>query len=566
MKEPASLIVLRYERVTYHGLGGIEAHGKRLGDDMDHVDPARTHLNEFLVGHEHLRDIANDHIARMQKDNAERKAAGLRRSRHKKQARELEEALEVAGDDPHALAEVVGWPWDNKNVKPFTEGIISVSHAWFLNEQDEEDPAKVDAFRSFVVGYLEEEFGGEVIYARFDRDEETPHISFVVAPEHENRKTKRRELSHRQHRVFGMEEVQALFDDEEPDPKLTRRSYEILQDRIADYAQRQGLCIQRGERRAAEERVQRALGETVIKRRNISPSRGREIAAAEAARASGDRDAAAAARIAAEKDRRSASDLREEATRTLAEAKASREAAEKQRRAAEQERASLAAREESLKIGTQAIIAEELVYLPPSSDAAEGLTWGRKRPESKERRLWLAEKIKPARDWLVGFARSIFGHQEQNEAVLAEQKARAEAIVEAESRQGRKPPKTMVDLIKEAGADPGEKLPIPNAWALPAEMTARQIEKQLAGMTNTAICDAYAPTRDAKEFTEHSDMQKRYQAGFDRLLKEAERRGLDVELREHHPGKGTDPERARLHTDSPPVVLRVMRPDRVLHR
>src|SRR5690606_24789419 len=139
-----------------------------------------------------------------------------------------------------------------------------------------EDPAKIDAFRAFVVGYLEEEFGGEVIYARFDRDEKTPHISFVVAPEHENAGTKRRELSHRQHRPFGMEEVQSLFGDEAPDPKLTRRSYELLQDRVSAYAQARGLDITRGERRAENERLQRAQGETVIKRKNVSPARGRE--------------------------------------------------------------------------------------------------------------------------------------------------------------------------------------------------------------------------------------------------------------------------------------------------
>ena len=261
-----------------------------------------------------------------------------------------------------------------------------------------------------------------------------------------------------------------------------------------------------------------------------------------------------------------ASSLHEEAAQALSEAKASREAAAQAKKAVEKERASLAAREESLQIGTQAIIAEELIYFQPTAEKAEGLTWGRNRPESAERRAWLSEKIKPARDWLVGFARSMFGFQQQRDAALADQEARAKAIVDAESRQGRRPPQTMLDLISEAGASPSKELPIPGAWALPKEMTAEQIDKHLAAMTNTAIFDVYAPTRDARDFSEHSKMQARYQAGLHHLAKEAERRGLDVDLREYRPEIATDPKRAQLHTDSPPVEIHVVRRDRTLQR
>ncbi|NDU99880.1 plasmid recombination protein [Pseudoroseicyclus tamaricis] len=566
MKEPANLIVLRYERVTYHGVGGIEAHGKRLGEGLPNIDSTRTHLNEFPIGNADLREIVDAHIVQMQLDNVGRKRASLKRRRRRTDIEDLDAALEVAGDDPNALAEVIGWPWDPKNVHPFTEGILSVSHEWFLDGNGQIDEAKVDTFRHFALGYLAEEFGDEVLYARLDLDEKTPHLSFLIAPEHENRKTKRRELSHRQHRLFGMEEVQSLFDDEEPDPTLTRRSYELLQDRVADYAQAHGLDFVRGERRAAQERIQRQAGEEVTKRNNISPSRGREIAAIKAAEASKDREAAAVEKAAAERDALAASDLRKETAQALEDAKASRKTAAQELRSAKEERAALAAREESLRIGTQAIIAEELTYAPPTEKTAEGLTWGRNKPESKERRAWLSEKIKPARDWLVGFARSIFGFRQQRDAALAEQEARARAVIEAETRHGREPPQTMLDLIKEAGAVPGEQLSIPNAWALPKEMTAEQIDKHLAAMTNTAICDAYAPTRDARDFTEHSEMQVEYKAGLHHLLKEAERRGLNVELREHHPSKATDPKRARLHTDSPPIAIRVVRYDHTLQR
>jgi hypothetical protein len=219
-----------------------------------------------------------------------------------------------------------------------------------------------------------------------------------------------------------------------------------------------------------------------------------------------------------------------------------------------------------MMIGTHAILTEELTYAPPTERNAEGLTWGRNRPKSKERRAWLSEKIKPARDWLVGFARSVFGFQNEQARILAEQKARAEALIEAERRQGRKAPQTMIDLILDVGRVEKRQLEIPGAWAVPKDMTPEQVDEHLAGMTNTAVCDAYAPTRDARDFSEHTEMHERYEAGVSNLLTEAKRRGLDIEERVHRPETATDPERAKLHTDSPPVSMRVRRRNIVRQR
>jgi hypothetical protein len=219
-----------------------------------------------------------------------------------------------------------------------------------------------------------------------------------------------------------------------------------------------------------------------------------------------------------------------------------------------------------MMIGTYAILAEELTYAPPSERNEEGLTWGRNKPKSKERRAWLSEKIKPARDWLVGFARSVFGFQKEQAKMLADQKARAEAIVEAERKQGRKAPQTMIDLIIEVGRVETRQIDIPGAWAVPKYMTPKQIDEHLASMTNTAICDAYAPTRDARDFSEHTEMHERYEAGVSYLLTEAKRRGLDIEERTHRPETATDPERAKLHADSPPVSMRVRRRNIVRQR
>lgn len=577
MSTPRNRIVLRYERVTYHGVGGIEAHGKRLGDTK-HVDASRTDLNEFPIGHADLREIVDAHVARMQLDNADLKRATLRRRRRRSELEELEAALEAAGDDPHALAEVVGWPWDPKNVHPFTEGILSVSHEWFLDKQGEIDPAKIDTFRDFAVGYVQSEFGGEVLYARLDLDEKTPHLSFLVAPEHQERRTKRRMLSHRQHRLFGQEEVFTLFDDalsEAPaDDKARRRSYELLQDRVADYAKAQGLDLERGEQRAQDERMKKELGEEVVKRRNVSPARARDIGLVIAAESEESRRASKAAETAARKEYEKAAAANDAADRS------SRAAVEDRRRAADELAAAkdarkraadslgevrarevaLAAEKEAFLVGTRAILAEELTYAPPTSERPEALTWGRNRPKSKERRTWIAEKIQPARDWLVGFARSVFGFQTELRREREAQAARARALVEAEASQGRKPPQTMLDIVASAEMPLPEVAEIPGAWSIPASVTPEQIDRRLRRMTNSALCAAYAPTRDAKEFAEHdAERQAGYSLALRHIKEEAARRGLDLELREHRPEKGTDPERAKLHVDAPPQPMRVKR-------
>jgi hypothetical protein len=218
-------IVLRYRRIARAALSGIEAHGKRQGDDLDHVDSSRSHLNEFLVGGPdgaELQFLADARIVEMQKENAALKLAALVRGRRTRPRKEFDAAVEAARDDPQALAEVVGWPWHHNNPLPFTEGLLSFSHEWFLDDEGTEDPAKLDAFQSFVVDYLEATFGQEVIYLRLDRDEKTPHVHYVTAPEIREGRFGHRWLSHSSHRLFGRKEIApALFDDEnDPAPDM----------------------------------------------------------------------------------------------------------------------------------------------------------------------------------------------------------------------------------------------------------------------------------------------------------------------------------------------------------
>lgn len=583
MSEPRNRIVLRYERVTYHAVGAIEAHGKRLGDTK-HVDASRTNLNEFPIGHADLRELVDAHIARMQHDNADLRRATLKRRRRRSELEDLEAALEAAGDDPHALAEVIGWPWDPKNVHPFTEGILSVSHEWFLDQQGQMDPAKIDTFRAFAVGYVESEFGGECLYARLDLDEKTPHLSFVIAPEHQERRTKRRMLSHRQHRLFGQEEVFTLFDDalsEAPaDDKARRRSYELLQDRVADYARGQGLDLTRGEQRAQDERMKKELGEEVVKRRNVSPSRARDLGlviageseesrlASEAAEKAARKEfgKAAAANDAADRASRAAADDQRRASDELAAAKDARKLAADSLEEVRAQEAALVAEKEAIMVGTQAILAEELTYAPPTSERPEALTWGPNRPDAT-RRSYLKEAIQPAKEWLISFAKrvqSLFDREAALDEAEADATRRARLVVLHEERAAREPPPSVTAIAETRPMELSEA-DFPDAWAFQSDATPEKVKEQVDAARNLELRAAFQATRDAVQLCdENTELQERFQRGLDIIEASAAERGFDLETGTQDTSKATNPELAAKHGDELPMPIRVVR--RVLVR
>ncbi|MBB5721164.1 hypothetical protein FHS72_000771 [Loktanella ponticola] len=552
MKQPEHLIVLRYERVTYHGIGGVEAHGKRLGD-VDNVDLTRTYLNEFPIGHENLREIVDSHIVNMQRDNIDLRRQSLIRRRRKSELKDLEAAVEAAdeaaveaaGDDINALADLINFPWDQKNVHPFTEGFLSISHEWFLDSNGEQDPDKVDQFRSFALGYLEAEFGNEVLYARLDLDEKTPHLSFVIAPEHRERRTDRRMLSHRQHRLFGKEEVYKLFEGDCDDDVIKRKSYELLQDRVAEYAQSAGLDVTRGERRAEKERGQRMMGEAVVKRHNITPSRGREIAAALAAEADDNRTKAARHEKLAKKQLDAAETLVVKAT--------ARE------RAAEALEETSRQRIKSMEIGTEAILADEIAYAAPIDERGEGLKWGGNKPRDEERRNFLIDATKPARDWLIGFAKKVWQitkREKEIEKVEAEQRRKASVLVEAERKAGQRAPDVLTSIA--SGMTTATELTsqsFPDAWAFDAKTPKDVLDKKLNNTANLELRNAWHATSDAYLLSDDApNLRKSVGKGLDVIEEIAKLRGFDLETGIHKPETATDPERAKQHTDELPTA------------
>ena len=585
-------LVLRYKRLIRSALAGLERHGRREGEDLDHVDPSRTHLNEFLVGSADLCADVDRRLAQMMRDNAERRIAKLLKSRHRKDADVLADMLDAAGDDLRELSEITGWPWDHKQTMPYTEGLLSISSQWFGGESGAWDEQKVGQFRSFALDYLRETFGSDLIYARMDMDEKTPHIHYVVLPEFEERRTGKRMLSHHQHRHFGREELaSALFDGEEPDPRKVRRSYEILQDEVAAFARARGLEVERGAKRAELNRLLRDLGEEVERREHVTPAKGREIATAklgeaeelrkqaEATRRSAakavaateaDRAASAEALRRAEEDREAATSARETADADRAASAETLRAAGKDLEAARAERAAAAAFQMGVVVGTQALLEEEIAYRPAEDERAEGLRWGRRAPAERERRDWLMRTVRPATELLVKFAKRLWQvTQRETEAAEREAKLRRQAAVlsAAERRSGREG-SAAVDLIAAGqGSSLFEHEAYPGAWHIQPEQRRELVDAWIDQADNRALGQAWNATLDALRLTDKgSVLHRTFAHSAEEIERHAAARGYDLEAGTHDPGRARDPQRAMLHRDEDALSIRVTRRDRACVR
>ncbi len=552
MNKTKNLIVLRFERVSTYGLGGIEAHGKRQGE-TPHVDPSRSGLNYFPVGHADLREIADARIVDIQKRNIALKRESLKRRRKRTERENLDAAAEVAGEDPRALAEVIGEAWDLKNEKPWVECILSASHEWFLNEKGEQDPKRVAEFDAFAVGYLQNEFGNDLIYARVDADEKTRHLSAVIAPEVQEKRTNRHMLSHAQHRLFGQVQEITVTGDDGREERWQRRSYELFQDRVAEYAKAHGLTLRRGERRAAQERLKRMAGKEVIKVRNISPSRGRElsevlIGEGEAHRKKGQAELDVARRR-----------IRREVAKVDAK---------------------LDAKVAAVELGLEMLEAGRITYRPASEGKNEGINTKGDDKSSLER---VRAKLEPGQKWLLGIARSYFRFQKSMTAQsksmqrdAAEQRRRALVLEREEKRSARRLQPTLVEIISgiasglmHSRATQYSEDDFPGAIAVTSQ-DPKTLERHMAAcdrMKNAELRSAWLATADARMLCDESpNLQKAYMNGCGLLVGVAEARGLDLNSGIHDPGQAADPTKAHLHTDSIPEPIRVKWKTRIRER
>ena len=238
---------------------------------------------------------------------------------------------------------------------------------------------------------------------------------------------------------------------------------------------------------------------------------------------------------------------------------------------------------EAIKTGCEAIEARAIDYREANDDKPEGLTYGPNKPPRKADRTALADRIRPAFDFLVEVARRAWELRAKKEAVDAQKEAqdareaqqrqrdeeqeagaaelrRRAAVLRAEQdAAGRAAPRTVVDLAQ-GRALALDEAAFPGAWAIAPGADQRAIREELDGLTNVALRDRWMATRDAVRLTEDdAALRTRFGLGVRVLEHGAGQRGFDLETGRHHPGRATDPDRARLHTDSDHRPIRVVR-------
>lgn len=366
-------VVLRFERSTLARLNAMTAHEQRTGGDLRHIDAARTAENRVLVGSGDPGADVRERIAEMADANLSEEVAALKAKSQHKAARER---LRAGPKDP----------WDPKQTRPLTRGVLSASPEWFTS------PERVELFAERSQKWLEETFGESLVAASLHLDEKTPHIHFELLPTVEKTSARRgRQLAvnHRQHPAFA-----ELHDG--------RSSYERLQDDAGELFADVGL--ERGARRAEFQRTADAFGLPPVAPLIHQPPaewRAERRAAATVAGA----EAQASGILAA-------ADV--EAQTTIGTARSS----------AQRTRAEAEAYGVGVRRGIEAIMADEIAWRPPAQEKPAGLRPGSAWPKDEAARRSLVDTIRPAMTWLTGFAERVAGYR----AAWKAQEARGAAL------------------------------------------------------------------------------------------------------------------------------------------
>lgn len=240
-------VVLRFQGLYPHHLGGYEAHRLRKGGDLSHVDRARTELNgPPLIGREDWAATALAEIREMTTENFAAELESLEKRKRKK-------------DIQRRIVEGPKQPWRPTRHGPMREVILTVNKDWFSEDAEfygEEQSTREDQFGAHAVAWLKANFGDDVIHARADRDEAAYHIHAVIMPRAtvEIAKPKAKVPTASATRRMLQPSIHPLIED-----------YEAAQDSVGEWFANLGLV--RGERTAAAIREARDAGQTPPKRR-----------------------------------------------------------------------------------------------------------------------------------------------------------------------------------------------------------------------------------------------------------------------------------------------------------
>lgn len=239
-------VVLRMRGMFPKDIAGYEAHRLRKGGDISHIDKTRSHLNKTFIGGETWAAEALERIQEVRLQNFLDEVTALRKRNRKK-------------DAERRLAEGPKDPWRGTRHGPLREIILTANReyfedemAQFLGEDRERD------FTTCAENWLRKEFKGDIVHARFDRDETAFHIHAVLLP------IERVEMT-RTEKTTGEKKVIAVRHMLQPSKHALVKDYEKAQDSAGAAFSVVGL--QRGERRAAQIRAARASGQPLPAKR-----------------------------------------------------------------------------------------------------------------------------------------------------------------------------------------------------------------------------------------------------------------------------------------------------------
>lgn len=281
--------------------------------------------------------------------------------------------------------------------------------------------------------------------------------------------------------------------------------------------------------------------------------------------------------------------LRETAERKNAEAA---EAIER----SEAREASAAARADALDAGTTAVLERQIAYRPKTKERPEGLQYGPTAPEEKSERRKLSDRILPAFDGVMAFARRFAAierreqelqecedalsarsadlrqreveqraEEQRQEAQAAHLGWRARMIAKAGRKLREFVPKGLHNILEavERGEEPDLSKGIemfPDAYGVSKETDRNAVQKQLDAMSNAGLARCFSATQDAYLLSESDEtLQSTFGMGVRVLAFEARQRGVDFETGRYDPSKAENPKRATLHTDTPHEAIRVRR-------
>ena len=240
-------VMLRFQGLYPHQLGGYEAHRLRKGGDLSHVDRAQTELNgPPLIGGEDWAATALAEIREMTTENFAAELESLEKRNRKK-------------DIKRRIVEGPKQPWRPTRHGPMREVILTVNKDWFSEDAaffgvDQE--SRENEFGEHAVAWLKDNFGDNVIHARADRDEAAYHIHAVIMP----RTTV--EIAKPKAKVPTATATRRML---QPSIHPLIENYEAAQDSVGEWFA--GLGLVRGERTAAAIREARDTGQTPPKRR-----------------------------------------------------------------------------------------------------------------------------------------------------------------------------------------------------------------------------------------------------------------------------------------------------------